>query len=159
MGVVEVLSKAVATDEVAGCALIDSVVYDFVADLAEVNRDAISGEIGIWALDRVQVAKRALGRSYVDTVSKGMYPEDDVQLAATWLAGLESYITAAVSGEFSKSGKGNEWCEPEVLRRIRRRSVARLRHEADRRRSQQERRARGALLRRRQQPLPVHPHH
>lgn len=109
MGVVEVLSKAVATDEVAGCALIDSVVYDFVADLAEVNRDAISGEIGIWALDRVQVAKRALGRSYVDTVSKGMYPEDDVQLAATWLAGLESYISAAVSGEFSKSGKSNEW--------------------------------------------------
>ena len=109
MGVVEVLSKAVATDEAAGCALIDSVVYDFVADLAEVNRDAISGEIGIWALDRVQIAKRALGRSYVDTVSKGMYPEDDVQLAASWLAGLESYISAAVSGEFSKAGKGNEW--------------------------------------------------
>ena len=36
-----------------------------------------------------------------------------------------------ISGQFRPGGKGNEWCEPEVLRRIRRRSVARLRHEAE----------------------------
>lgn len=36
-----------------------------------------------------------------------------------------------ISGQFRPGGKGSEWCEPEVLRRIRRRSVARLRHEAE----------------------------
>jgi hypothetical protein len=36
-----------------------------------------------------------------------------------------------ISGQFRPGGKGLEWCEPEVLRRIRRRSVARLRHEAE----------------------------
>ncbi len=109
MGVVEVLSKAVAADESAGCALIDSVVYDFVADLAEVNEAGIREEIGIWALDRVQVAKRTLGRSYVDTVSKGAYPQDDAQLAAEWLAGIEAFIVAAASGTVSKAAGDREW--------------------------------------------------
>jgi ATP-dependent Lhr-like helicase len=36
-----------------------------------------------------------------------------------------------ISGQFRPGGKGAEWCDPEVLRRIRRRSVARLRHEAE----------------------------
>ena len=36
-----------------------------------------------------------------------------------------------VSGEFRPGGSGTEWCDPEVLRRIRRRSVARLRQEAE----------------------------
>ncbi len=36
-----------------------------------------------------------------------------------------------ICGQFRPGGSGSEWCEPEVLRRIRRRSVARLRHEAE----------------------------
>ena len=34
-------------------------------------------------------------------------------------------------GEFRPGGSGTEWCDPEVLRRLRRRSVAALRHEAE----------------------------
>ncbi|MFM7146017.1 MAG: DEAD/DEAH box helicase, partial [Actinomycetales bacterium] len=36
-----------------------------------------------------------------------------------------------IAGQFRPGRSGSEWCEPEVLRRIRRRSVARLRHEAE----------------------------
>lgn len=36
-----------------------------------------------------------------------------------------------VEGEFRPDGSGSEWCDAEVLRRIRRRSLARLRHEVE----------------------------
>jgi ATP-dependent Lhr-like helicase len=36
-----------------------------------------------------------------------------------------------VEGEFSPHGSGNEWCDAEVLRRLRRRSLAALRHEVE----------------------------
>ena len=108
MTVMEALSKAVEADDAAGAALIDCVVYDFMADLVEVNKQAINEVYSIWALDRVQIAKKALARSYVDTVSKGAYPNDDVHQAAQWLAGIERFITAA--SEVSKAGM-NEWWE------------------------------------------------
>jgi len=44
------------------------------------------------------------------------------------LAGLEAR-GRVLSGEFHPGGQGREWCEPEVLRRIRRRTLARLRGE------------------------------
>jgi len=37
----------------------------------------------------------------------------------------------AVRGEFKPGGSGVEWCDPEVLRRLRRRSLAKLRKEAE----------------------------
>ncbi len=36
-----------------------------------------------------------------------------------------------LDGEFRPSGSGSEWCDAEVLRRLRRRSLARLRHEVE----------------------------
>jgi ATP-dependent Lhr-like helicase len=36
-----------------------------------------------------------------------------------------------LEGEFRPTGSGSEWCDPEVLRRLRRRSLARLRHEVE----------------------------
>src|SRR5690348_17375788 len=36
-----------------------------------------------------------------------------------------------LEGEFRPAGTGSEWCDPEVLRRLRRRSLARLRHEIE----------------------------
>ncbi|MGD9960080.1 ATP-dependent helicase [Nocardioides sp.] len=36
-----------------------------------------------------------------------------------------------LEGEFRPSGSGSEWCDAEVLRRLRRRSLARLRHEVE----------------------------
>jgi ATP-dependent Lhr-like helicase len=44
------------------------------------------------------------------------------------LAGLEAR-GRILSGEFHPAGRGREWCDPEVLRRIRRRTLARLRGE------------------------------
>ncbi|HYG93551.1 MAG TPA: ATP-dependent helicase, partial [Nocardioides sp.] len=37
----------------------------------------------------------------------------------------------AVAGEFRPTGAGEEWCDVEVLRRLRRRSLAKLRHEIE----------------------------
>ncbi|HET9500932.1 MAG TPA: ATP-dependent helicase [Marmoricola sp.] len=36
-----------------------------------------------------------------------------------------------LEGEFRPAGTGTEWCDPEVLRKLRRRSLARLRHEVE----------------------------
>jgi len=36
-----------------------------------------------------------------------------------------------LEGEFRPAGAGMEWCDPEVLRKLRRRSLARLRHEVE----------------------------
>jgi ATP-dependent Lhr-like helicase len=36
-----------------------------------------------------------------------------------------------LEGEFRPAGSGSEWCDPEVLRKLRRRSLARLRHEVE----------------------------
>jgi hypothetical protein len=110
MTVMDVLSKAVEADDAAGAALIDAVVYDFMADLVAVNKQAISEVYALWALDRVQTAKKTLAKSYVDTVAKGAYPADDVHQAAEWLAGIERFIAAAARGEVSKAG-ANEWWE------------------------------------------------
>ncbi len=53
-----------------------------------------------------------------------------------WLASQAQAVLAALeargkllSGEFHPDGREREWCEPEVLRRIRRRTLARLRGE------------------------------
>lgn len=108
MTIMDIFSKAVAADDAAGAALIDCVVYDFMADLVEVNKAELNEVYSMWALDRVQIAKKTLARSYVDAVSKGDYPSDDVHLAAKWLAGIEGFIVAAARNDVSKAAD-NEW--------------------------------------------------
>lgn len=93
------LETVVAADDAAGATLIGMVVYDYLTDQAEQVRPDLERVLGAWALDRVGVAKRHLGRSYVEKAAGGEYPEDDVHTAATWLAGLEAYVVDAISKE------------------------------------------------------------
>jgi len=46
------------------------------------------------------------------------------------LSSLEA-ADAVVRGEFRPGGSGREWCDPDVLRRLRRRSLALLRREVE----------------------------
>ena len=109
MTIMDIFTKAVEVDDAAGAALIDCVVYDFMADLVEVNKADLNEVYALWALDRVQIAKKTLAKSYVNTVSKGSYPLDDVHQAAAWLAGIEKFVAAAASGEVSKAGDREWW--------------------------------------------------
>ena len=59
---------------------------------------------------------------------------DDLGLGVAVVRGVLERLGAAgrlVSGDFRPSGSGTEWCDPEVLRTLRRRSVAALRHEIE----------------------------
>jgi ATP-dependent Lhr-like helicase len=71
-----------------------------------------------WARSRGPFALAALGRRY---------PLPAAQLEAA-LSSLEER-GRLVAGGFLPGGREREWCDPEVLRRIRRRSLARLRSE------------------------------
>ena len=95
MDVMKAFSKAVETDDAAGKLLIDMVVYNVMADLADDCRGEIAKAYAPWALDRIQVAKRQLGRSYVSKAADGVYPGPEMQQTAEWLAGIEAYIVAA----------------------------------------------------------------
>lgn len=97
--VTKALETVVAADDAAGATLIGMVVYDYLTDQAEQVRPDLERVLGAWALDRVGVAKRHLGRSYVEKAAGGEYPADDVHTAAQWLAGLEAYVVDAVSKE------------------------------------------------------------
>lgn len=107
MGVLEVVAKVYEVDEAAGDALVEMVVYDYLTDLAEAYRPTLNGVLGPWALDRIQLAKRALGRSYVSKAVEGTYPDGQMQQVAGWLVGLEQYLVAACAPE--SVSKAFEW--------------------------------------------------
>lgn len=97
MKILDVMSKVYAEDEDAGDLLVEMVVGDYLADLSEQYRDTFTATVGPWTLDRVQLAKRHLGRSYVAKVVDGQYPDGEELKIAGWLAGLESYLVAAAN--------------------------------------------------------------
>lgn len=107
MDVYKVFKAAVEADDAAGAEFIGQVVYDFMADFAELHRQEITDTLAPWALDRVMVAKRALGRSYVESTVAGEYPDEGVHKAAEWLVGLERFVVAATRGD--EVSKGFEW--------------------------------------------------
>jgi hypothetical protein len=86
------IRKAVEADPIGGSALIDEVVYSYLADQAEELRPEIEQLLSSFMQERVLVAKRALGRSYVESVVEGDYPSEDIQKSAQWIAGLEMFI-------------------------------------------------------------------
>jgi len=102
MDVMAAFEKAVQADDAAGAAFIDAVVYDFMADQGELVRKEITELYAVWALDRVQVAKRALGRKYVTAAVEGERPSSDINKATEWLNGIEKFVYhAAISkGEY-----------------------------------------------------------
>lgn len=95
MAVMSVLETITRNDEAAGCFLTDMVVYDYLADVAKANEDDLREVYSLWSLDRVQVAKRALGRRYVSDMVSGEYPGDDVMGMSGWLSGIERFVSAA----------------------------------------------------------------
>jgi hypothetical protein len=95
MAVMSVLETITRNDEAAGCFLIDTVVYDYLADVAKAHEDDLREVYSLWSLDRVQVAKRALGRRYVSDMVSGEYPGDDVLGMSDWLSGIERFVSAA----------------------------------------------------------------
>lgn len=97
MSVMEVFKAVVDADDAAGAALIDMVVYDYLADEAEHVRKDIEGMYAIVGLDRIQEAKRQLARSYVAKMVEGEYPDDTYLQAAEYLAGLEQYVSKALA--------------------------------------------------------------
>jgi ATP-dependent Lhr-like helicase len=63
----------------------------------------------------------------VDTAARWGLPLGVCEDALARLAGAGTIVR----GEFRPSGTEREWCDPEVLRMLRRRSLARLRHEVE----------------------------
>lgn len=98
MTVMDLFESVVGKDEEAGCFLMDAVAYDLMSDVAKEFEPELREMYSLWALDRVQVAKRALGRRYVADVADGEYPGLEMSKAAGWLAGIERFVVAA-SGE------------------------------------------------------------
>ncbi len=96
MSIVSIFKSAMRADPQAGAVLIDLAVYDYLGDLAKAAEVDLVKMHSIVALDRIQKAKRELGRQYVDSlVSKGQYPDDSVHEMAEQLAGIESFISKA----------------------------------------------------------------
>jgi hypothetical protein len=90
----DVFAKAVEADPIGGSELINEVVYSYLSDQAEELKPEIDALIGQFVVSRVNIAKRQMGRAYVESVVEGQYPDDDVQKHAQWLAGIESYVVA-----------------------------------------------------------------
>jgi hypothetical protein len=110
--VTKALANVVEVDDAAGATLIGMAVYDYLTDqAAELGAD-LDRMYGAWALDRIGVAKRQLGRSYVEKTATGTYPDDSVQMTAQWLAGLEAYVVDAVA----KAGEYEGWATRVVYR-------------------------------------------
>ena len=98
MKMLDVVSRVYEQDEDAGALLVEMAVNDYLADLSEKYRDTFTATVGPWALDRVQLAKRQLGRSYVSKAVDGQYPDGEELKVAGWLAGLERYLVAVAAG-------------------------------------------------------------
>jgi hypothetical protein len=110
--VTKALANVVEADDAAGATLIGMAVYDYLTDqAAELGAD-LDRLYGAWALDRIGVAKRQLGRSYVEKTATGVYPDDSVQMTAQWLAGLEAYVVDAVA----KAGEFEGWANRVIYR-------------------------------------------
>lgn len=112
--VTKVIAKTVQADDQAGAFLIGMAVYDYLADQAEKLQEPLQRMFGAWALDRVGVAKRHLGRSYVEKAASGEYPDDSVQTTAQWLAGLEAYVVDASTAVSKDAYEG--WARRVVYR-------------------------------------------
>lgn len=111
--VTKALAAVVEADDAAGADLIGMVVYDYLADQAEAVRDDLNRLYGAWGLDRVGVAKRHLGRTYVEKTVSGEYPDETVMKHAEWLTGLERFI---IEASVSKAETFEQWARRRVNR-------------------------------------------
>ena len=105
-------------------------------------RDAFGAAlpVGVPTAFLAPVGETAALESLVARWARTHGPFQEVEVARRWAAGpgrveaaLESLLASDVilRGEFRPSGTTREWCDPEVLRQLRRRSLARLRKEVE----------------------------
>ena len=93
--VVRVIEKAMESDPVGTSFLVDEAVASWMVAEADSYAGPLAKAMGAAAQERLNVAKRYLGRLYVEQVAKGQYPDDDAQKAADYLSGLQLFIAKA----------------------------------------------------------------
>lgn len=87
--------KAMLRDPQGTSELIDEAVSSWMLDELDAYAEPLAKCFAAQSLESIRLAKRALGRRYVEEISKGVYPDDvEMQRTAQWLAGLEVVVKA-----------------------------------------------------------------
>lgn len=89
------IRKAIEEDPIGGSALIDEIVYSYLSNQAEKLRPEIEQIQSNFMSERINIAKRSLGRSYVESIVEGNYPSEDIKKSAQWLADIEHFVTVS----------------------------------------------------------------
>jgi hypothetical protein len=95
---VGLIEKAFADDPLGAAILLDEAMCLYASDLMDEYDSQIQSAIARDTHRRINIAKSALGRQYVETISKGVYPSRDVRQTAEWLAGLSAYADVVSKG-------------------------------------------------------------
>jgi hypothetical protein len=89
------IRKAIESDPIGGSALIDEIVYSYLSDQAEELRPELERLQSNFMAERIGIAKRSLGRSYVESIVEGNYPGDDIKKSAQWIADIEQFVVVS----------------------------------------------------------------
>lgn len=95
---VVLINKAFTEDPLGAAILLDEAMCLYASDLMDEYDAQIQSAIAVDTHKRINIAKSALGRHYVATISKGVYPSPDVQQTAEWLSGLSAYAHTVSKG-------------------------------------------------------------
>jgi len=107
MSVMEVFAKAIKSDPEGASALMNEVVYSYLADQAKEMQPELESLYGTFIANNTAIAKRAIAKSYVESTVNGTYPDEDIQQTAKWLSGIEQYIVSkAIEDEFFQDYNG-----------------------------------------------------
>ena len=124
MSLVRVLAKAMDDDPVGTSLLIDEAVHSWISDELIARAGLIQPLIAADVAARTAVAKRAIGRDYVQAVTKGDMPDPEVHEYAGWLAAVDVFTTA-VSKAASNDIETWQYDSGPQTRRVRRDSAGR----------------------------------
>ena len=99
--------KAWESDPLGTSALIDEAVATWMLDELDRYAEPLSKCFTAQSVESVRLAKRALGRRYVEEISKGVYPDDvEMQRTAQWLSDLE-VVVSKISEETKEKKRRN----------------------------------------------------
>ena len=102
MNLLRVIAKAMDEDPVGTSVLLDEAVHEWISDELERRADVIQPLIAADVAARTAVAKRALGRGYVEAVLAGGAPDLGLFDYAGWLSAVDGYTT-----EVAKAGSND----------------------------------------------------
>lgn len=106
MSVMEVFAKAIESDPEGASALMNEVVYSYLADQAMEMQPELESLYGTFIANNTAIAKRAIAKSYVESTVNGVYPDEDIQQTAKWLSGIEQYLVSKAVDEFTQEYDG-----------------------------------------------------